>query len=317
MEKKTALILGISGQDGSYLAKILTQKNYRVFGTSRGNYKLKNFKLLNIKKKQIQVYKLKNFSISNLVKIIKKTKCNKIFYLSGISSVNLSFQEDIKTINDNSLNFLMLLEAVKIVDKKIKIFNPLSSECFGYQKKKISENSKFLPLSPYALAKVINYYFAKLYEKTEKLWIANVFLFNHESPLRPKNFILNKIIEGVRKIELKKIKYLELGNINIKRDWGWAYEYMQFIYLIMNQNKSDDYVLATEKTVELKYVLKNIFNYKRLDYSKYVKIKKNLIRPKDINSNYANISKLNKKFKKKPNIDIDRVILKFMNKQLF
>tara|TARA_B100000902_G_C27322049_1_gene925394 strand:+ start:9213 stop:10166 length:954 start_codon:yes stop_codon:yes gene_type:complete len=317
MEKNIALILGISGQDGSYLAKILIQKNYRVFGTSRGNCQLKNFKLLNIEKKQIKIFKLKNFNITNLVKIIKNTKCTKIFYLSGISSVNMSFQKDIKTISDNSLNFLMLLEAVKIVNKKIKIFNPLSSECFGHQKKKISEKTKFLPLSPYALAKVINYYFAKLYEKTDKLWIANVFLFNHESPLRPKNFILNKIFEGAKKIKLKKIKYLELGNINIKRDWGWAYEYMQFIYLIMSQNKPDDYVLATEKTVKLKYVLKNIFNYKKLDYRKYVKINKNLIRPKDINSNYANTSKLNKKFKKKPSIDIDRIILKFINKQLF
>ncbi len=143
MEKNIALILGISGQDGSYLAKILIQKNYRVFGTSRGNCQLKNFKLLNIEKKQIKIFKLKNFNITNLVKIIKNTKCTKIFYLSGISSVNMSFQKDIKTISDNSLNFLMLLEAVKIVNKKIKIFNPLSSECFGHQKKKLAKRQNF------------------------------------------------------------------------------------------------------------------------------------------------------------------------------
>ena len=197
---KKRLIFGISGQDGSYLAKLLIQKNYIVFGTTRSKIKhIKNFKKLKINKSEVKLFVVNHFQKKKIQHIIRKTKCEEIYYFSGISSVSESFKNENLTIESNVTGLINILDAVNKIDKKIKVFNPISTDCFGYQKKSIIENSMFDPSSPYALSKVINYYIGENYKNNLKLWVSNSFLSNHNSLLRNKQFIFGKIVNYINK----------------------------------------------------------------------------------------------------------------------
>jgi GDPmannose 4,6-dehydratase len=315
--KKKALIFGITGQDGAYLTKLLIAKGYNVFGVSRYPIKkTKNFKILNINLKKKNFFVINKPNLQKVIKVIKISKCDKIFFLSGITSVNYSLKNPIKTLNLNIKYIFFVLEACKIIGKKIKIYNSISSECFGSQKK-ISETSKFNPQSPYGLSKTVSYYLTKYYRETFNMWISNGILFNHESSLRPKKFVIKKIVEQIKKIERGKSNKILLGNTNISRDWGWAPEIVNFIYKISNMQKPDDFVIATGKTFKLKKLI-NLF-LKKININKkiYVSQNTNLIRDNDIKYNSANLNKLYSKFKSKPKTDSLGVIWNIYNKKLF
>ena len=315
--KKKALIFGITGQDGAYLTKLLIAKGYNVFGVSRYPIKkTKNFKILNINLKKKNFFVINKPNLQKVIKVIKISKCDKIFFLSGITSVNYSLKNPIKTLNLNIKYIFFVLEACKIIGKKIKIYNSISSECFGSQKK-ISETSKFNPQSPYGLSKTVSYYLTKYYRETFNMWISNGILFNHESSLRPKKFVIKKIVEQIKKIERGKSNKILLVNTNISRDWGWAPEIVNFIYKISNMQKPDDFVIATGKTFKLKKLI-NLF-LKKININKkiYVSQNTNLIRDNDIKYNSANLNKLYSKFKSKPKTDSLGVIWNIYNKKLF
>ena len=314
MKNKSALIFGITGQDGSYLSKLLLSKNFKVFGTSRKlKKKYTNFEKLKLNNNKIKIFSLTKTSEDKITKIINKINCTHIFYLSGISSVAVSHIYRKKTLLVNTSGLVDILESCRKIKRKIKIYNASSSECYGDQgKKKINELTKFKPSSPYALSKVINYHITKNYRDNLGMWIANGISFNHDSPLRPNNFVFKKIINGIKKIKNKKIKYLELGNLNISRDWGWAPEHIKYIYKIIMKTNPSDYVIGTGTKTKLKVILKKIFKIQKLSLKKNLKINKKYFRPNDIISNCANIKKLKKNFNDYPNTNIDTIIEKFL-----
>ena len=314
MKNNSALIFGITGQDGSYLSKLLLSKNFKVFGTTRKlKKKYPNFEKLKLNNSKIKIFSLTKTSEGKITKIINKINCTHIFYLSGISSVAVSHIYRKKTLLVNTAGLVDILESCRKIKRKIKIYNASSSECYGNQEnKKINELTKFKPGSPYALSKVINYHITKNYRDNLGMWIANGISFNHDSPLRPNNFVFKKIINGIKKIENKKIKYLELGNLNISRDWGWAPEHIKYIYKIIMKKNPSDYVIGTGTTTKLKVILKKIFKIKKLSLKKNLKINKKYFRPNDIISNCANIKKLKKDFNDYPNTNIDTIIEKFL-----
>jgi len=314
MKNNSALIFGITGQDGSYLSKLLLSKNFKVFGTTRKlKKKYPNFEKLKLNNSKIKIFSLTKTSEGKITKIINKINCTHIFYLSGISSVAVSHIYRKKTLLVNTAGLVDILESCRKIKRKIKIYNASSSECYGNQEnKKINELTKFKPSSPYALSKVINYHITKNYRDNLGMWIANGISFNHDSPLRPNNFVFKKIINGIKKIENKKIKYLELGNLNISRDWGWAPEHIKYIYKIIMKKNPSDYVIGTGTKTKLKVILKKIFKIKKLSLKKNLKINKKYFRPNDIISNCANIKKLKKDFNDYPNTNIDTIIEKFL-----
>ena len=314
MKNNSALIFGVTGQDGSYLSKLLLSKNFKVFGTSRIiKKKYTNFEKLKLDTSKIKIFKLNEPSEKQITKIINKSKCSYIFYLSGISSVADSHRLRKKTLLVNISGLVNILESCRKIKRKIKIYNACSSECYGdIGQVKINELTKFNPNSPYALSKVINYHITKNYRDNLGMWIANGISFNHDSPLRPNRFVFKKIINGVKKIKSNKIKYLELGNLNISRDWGWAPEHVNYIYKIIMKKNPSDYVIGTGTNTKLKIILKKIFKITNLSLTKHLRVNKKYFRPNDTISNCANIKKLKDTFNNYPTTSIDTIIKNFL-----
>tara|TARA_B100001063_G_C16762656_1_gene556822 strand:- start:1755 stop:2708 length:954 start_codon:yes stop_codon:yes gene_type:complete len=316
MNRKKALIFGITGQDGSYLTKLLLEKGYKVFGVSRSlNKKNDNFKKLNININELKIFRVQKPNLTIISKIIKQSKCEKIFFLSGITSVNYSYLNPLKTIDLNTKYIFYILEACRKLNNKIKIYNSLSSECFGAQNK-ISENKIFNPQSPYGLSKSISFFIIKYYRETFNLWISNGILFNHESSLRPEKFVIKRIVNQVKKIKKTNLNKIIIGNSNVIRDWGWAPEFVNFIYKISNLKKADDFIIATGKTYNLKKLIKLFLKKINIKKKIYIIENKKFKRKNDIKYNSANINKLFSTFKSKPMIDGLKVITKIYNKEL-
>jgi GDPmannose 4,6-dehydratase len=292
--KKKALIFGISGQDGAILSDRLLKHNYEVYGLSRKkNYK--NLSKLNIKNK-INLNLVKNNDEKNILKILNKN-FDEIYFLGGQSSVVDSFNFVEETYESQIFAVKIILNYIfsqKV--KKSKFLYAASSEMFGQKKKsvRIKEDDEKNPLSPYGLAKLIAYEIIKEFRITHKLPVCSAILFNHESSLRPKNYVLKKIILSVKQIKLKKIKKLNIGNINIKRDWGWSEDYMRACNLILSKNKIDDYIIATGKTTSLKKIIELVFKSNGMDWKKFTKLNKKFYRKFEIKENYANIYKIKK-----------------------
>ncbi len=292
--KKKALIFGISGQDGAILSDRLLKHNYEVYGLSRKkNYK--NLSKLNFKNK-INLNLVKNNDEKNILKILNKN-FDEIYFLGGQSSVFDSFNFVEETYESQIFAVKIILNYIfsqKV--KKSKFLYAASSEMFGQKKKsvRIKEDDEKNPLSPYGLAKLIAYEIIKEFRITHKLPVCSAILFNHESSLRPKNYVLKKIILSVKQIKLKKIKKLNIGNINIKRDWGWSEDYMRACNLILSKNKIDDYIIATGKTTSLKKIIELVFKSNGMDWKKFTKLNKKFYRKFEIKENYANIYKIKK-----------------------
>lgn len=307
MKKKIVLIIGVTGQDGSLLSEFLIKKKNKVIGTTTSN-RLSNLKKLNISKKIILIRK-KNYNQLFFENILKKYAVDQIYYFTGQSSVSKSEKLNFTTLNSNINPLIDLLEALRRTNsQKIKLLNAVSSEMFGNTKKKINEITKLNPSSFYGLAKCINFEMSKSYRSQFGLNIVNLILFNHESFLRPEHFILKKLVNGIKSIKSKKTKKIELGNINIKRDWGWAPEYIKFMYKIANSNYSDDFVIATGKTIKLSKIIKKLFKKNNLSISKNIKISKKYFRKNEINENYADISKTKRIFNFKPKYSISKIL---------
>jgi len=309
--RKRALIFGIYGQDGSYLAHFLNTKNYKVFGTSRKIKKCLNFTKLNLNNK-LTVLRVNPANAEEVKSVIKKTKCNEIYYFSGISSVNESFCKPFETLNVNTTGLFNILESCRELNFKGKIYNAGSSECFGNSIKKINELTPFNPVSPYGLSKVICHYLIKSYRENFGLWCCTGFAFNHESLLRKENFIFIKIINAAKKIANNQKKRLRLGDINVSRDWGWAPEFVEIFWKILQLKKPDDFIIGTGEKKKLKDIISYVFRSYNLNYKKYLIFEKKFLRKNDIKQNCANNYKLLKTLKlkefKKYNFVIDKIL---------
>jgi GDPmannose 4,6-dehydratase len=247
---KKALICGVSGQDGAYLAKLLLEKGYEVYGGSRDaqGSSFSNLIRLGIKD-QVKLESVALDDSRSVLQALMKNMPDEIYNLAGESSVGLSFQQPVETLESISVGSLNLLEAIRFVDSPIKLYNAGSSECFGETANlPADETTPFRPRSPYAVAKAAAFWETANYREAYNFFACSGILFNHESPLRSQRFVTQKIVAGACHIAAGKQDSLHLGNISIQRDWGWAPEYVKAMWLMLQQDKPDDFVIATEGT---------------------------------------------------------------------
>jgi GDPmannose 4,6-dehydratase len=296
MLKKIALITGINGQDGSYLAEFLLEKGYEVHGTLKRNSVAENqtARLDNIFT-QINLHYADLTDLSSLISVIQKVNPDEVYNLAAQSHVRISFDQPLYTANVTGLGTLNLLEAVKLIKPSIKIYQASSSEMFGnsidedgYQK----ETTPMNPVSPYGCAKVFSYNIARNYRNSYGMFISNGILFNHESPRRGTNFVTNKVCKEVVKIHLGLSNELKLGNLDATRDWGHAKDYVEAMWIILQQDTSDDYVCSTGISHSVQDLCEYTFSKFGLDYKKYVKLDEKFLRPEELHNLKGDSSKL-------------------------
>ena len=293
----TALICGLSGQDGSYLAQFLLRKGYAVFGTSRDvqGSSFANLQKLGIKD-QITYISMVPEDFRSVLVALRKSNPDEIYYLAGQSSVGLSFEQPAETIQSITLGTLNILEGCRMMDKAIKIYHAGSGECFGDTKGvPANESTPFYPMSPYAVAKSSAYWLVNNYREAYGLFACTGILFNHESPLRPERFVTQKIIRAVKRIAEGSSEKLKLGRLDIARDWGWAPEYVEAMWLMLQQEMPKDFVIATGITITLEEFVKTAFDQANLSWNDYVVQDPNLFRPTDLAIGRADPSKALKK----------------------
>lgn len=289
---KTTIITGITGQDGAYLSKLLLEKGYKVVGTTRSyNYaNLKNLSYLGIKDKVI-LEECDLLDLSSIIKTIDKYEPDEIYNLAAQSSVSLSFEQPIETVRFNSISVLDLMESIKIVNKNIKFYQASTSEMFGKAKNlPVSENTAMHPLSPYAISKASGHWTAVNYRESHGLFACCGMLFNHESYFRSNNFFVKKVITESLNIRFGKQEILKVGNIDIKRDFGYAPKYVAAMWLIMQQEKADDFIVCSGKSVFLREIIYYVFDRLKIDRDRLV-IDPSLYRPAEIEDIYGDNSK--------------------------
>jgi len=293
---KSALICGISGQDGGYLAKLLIEKGYEVWGTSRDakNTSFSNLENLEIKE-SIKLVTMKPENYQNVFEVIVRSKAQEIYFLSGQSSVGLSFIYPVESITCATLGALNILEAARKINLNKKFFFAVSSEMFGDNGGiPISENSSLNPSNPYAVGKASQFWIVKNYRQIFSQYACSGILFNHESPVRSENFVTQKIINAAYRISKGSNEFLKLGNLKVARDWGWAPEYVKAMWLMLQQNSPEDYIIATGKTYTLQEFVCEAFLFYNLNWKDFVEYSKELDRPTEIVISKADVSKTKK-----------------------
>jgi GDPmannose 4,6-dehydratase len=281
---KKALIVGISGQDGSYLGRFLLEKGYEVIGTSRDTQmsSFQNLVRLGIHGKvRLESAYLNDFR--GVLQVINKYQPDEVYNLAGQSSVGLSFDQPVRTFESISIGTLNLLEAVRFLGAPMRIYNAASSECFGDTNGQMAdEDTPFHPRSPYAVAKAAAFWQVANYREAYGIFACSGLLFNHESPLRPNRFVTKKIVSAACRIAAGSKEKLMLGNIDIQRDWGWAPEYIEAMWMMLQQDQPDDYVIATGESNTLKDFISAVFFCLGLKWEEHVEIDPALFRPTDI-----------------------------------
>ena len=290
---KIALICGISGQDGAYLAQLLISKNYIVYGTSRdidiANWN--SLKYLGIYEK-VNLVSMSPVDFRSVLDVFNKCNPDEVYYLAGQSSVALSFQQPVETIQSSVLGTLNMLEAIKLSKKIVKLYSAGSSECFGdIAHNSAVETTSFNPKSPYAVGKSTSYWLVANYRDAYNLFACTGILFNHESPIRPTRFVTQKIVNTAFKIANGSNEKLMLGRLDIIRDWGWAPDYVEAMWLMLQQDKPEDFVVATGDSNSLENFVKRVFNNFNLNWEEHVVYDPNLSRPNELNTSKANPEK--------------------------
>ncbi len=320
IKKKIALITGITGQDGSYLAEFLLNKNYNVHGlVRRVALEDETHRLWRIKniKKNIILHGASLESYASLVKIINKIKPNEVYHLGAQSYVSYSFEDEFSTLNTNINGTHFLLSAIKDFSPKTKFYFAASSEMFGkvdqsYQ----NERTRFHPRSAYGISKVAGFELTRNYREAYGIFACSGILFNHESPKRGFEFVTRKITHAVAKIKLGLQKDLQLGNLDAKRDWGHASDYVQAMWKMLQQKKPEDFVIGTGKMHSVREFAKLAFEHVGLDYKKYIKMNKLFLRPSEVDTLCADYKKAFKILKWKPKITFKELVKEMVNEDL-
>ena len=320
---KKVLILGVTGQDGSYMADLLLKKNYQIHGVIRksatGNTKninhiINNHKIFN---KKFFIQKgdlLDSISINN---IIDKVQPEEIYNFADQDHVGWSRDIPLYSYSTTTLSVIQIFEFLKTKRKKIKFFQPVSSNMFGLSgESPLNENSSLSPASVYALAKSSTYLASKMYSKIHNLFICGAIFFNHESPRRSDEYVTKKIIKGVCDIYFGKKNFLYLGDIRAKIDWGYAKDYVESAWKIMQQKKPDFFVIGTGKNTSVEKFAYESFKYVGLDYKKYLKVDKKLLRKNKTKDLKANVTKAKKILNYKVETDIKELIKIMMENEL-
>ena len=307
---KRALICGISGQDGCYLADLLLKKGYEVIGGSRDAqvspfYNLK--KLGIFERVQLESVNLTDFR--STLQCILKYKPDEVYNLSGQSSVGLSFSQPVETLESIITGTLNILEAIRFSGLDLRFYNAGSSECFGDTNgHPADEQTAFAPQSPYGIAKSSAYWLVDNYRKSYALNACTGILFNHESPLRPGRFVTRKIISTAIRISRGSAEKLHLGNVDIVRDWGWAPEYVEAMWLMLQNNKMEDFVIASGESNSLRSFVAYTFERLGLEQEDHVSVDPSLLRPSDFKVGSANPAKAHEKLGWKASIKMKGVI---------
>jgi len=308
--KKTALIVGITGQDAAYLSKLLLEKGYRVVGTSR-DHQLASFSHLSTLgiTGEVERTSMSTHDFASVIKTIANVRPDEIYHLAGQSSVGLSFSQPLETLHSHVDGITNLLEAVRFTGIQSRIYNAGSGECFGnVTDQPADEYHSFSPTSPYAIAKLAAYWLTKNYRDSYGLHACTGILFNHESPLRPERFVTKKIIAAACRISKGSGEKLVLGDLSIKRDWGWAPEYVHAMWLILQQPVAQDYVIATGTQYSLQDFVQQSFEYLNLNWKDHVVVDESLFRPNEILGNFGDASKAHRELGWKATLTMPEII---------
>lgn len=290
---KKALICGVSGQDGAYLARLLLDKGYKVFGTSRDAQvsSFRNLTRLGVRDR-VHLLSMSLVDFRSVLQVLSKVQPDEVYNFAGQSSVGLSFEQPVETLESHATGCLNLLEGIRFLDTPIRLYNACSGECFGDTGDvPATENTPFRPRSPYAVAKAAAFWEVANYREAYGLFACSGILFNHESPLRPERFVTRKIIAAACRIEAGSRETLRLGNLAISRDWGWAPEYVEAMWRMLQQEKPDDYVIATGASYRLEDFVEEAFKTVGLNWQDHVETDQSLFRPSEIMHSCGNVAK--------------------------
>jgi GDPmannose 4,6-dehydratase len=293
---KTALITGIGGQDGAYLAQLLVNKGYTVFGTSRdaGVSRFDSLIRLDIAG-QVKLLSMAPNDFKSTLTVISKVRPDEIYHLAGQTSVGLSFEQPSETIESITIGTLNILEALRFLGLPARFYHASSSECFGDTGgTPADEHTPFNPVSPYAVAKSAAHWLVRNYREAHKMFAANGILFNHESELRPERFVTQKVVRAAYRISQGSPEKLTLGDLSISRDWGWAPEYVEAMWRILQADHADDFVIATGEANSLKDFVDQSFACFGLDWTEHVLHDDQLMRPNEIAWSQGNPEKAHK-----------------------
>ncbi len=305
---KKALITGITGQDGSYLAEFLLRKKYKVYGLVRRSSTEKFDRIAHIIDK-IELIQGDLTDQSSLISALQISKPDEVYNLAAQSFVPTSWNQSILTGNITALGVTRILEAIRTVNPKIRFYQASSSEMYGkVRETPQNEDTPFYPRSPYGVSKVYGHYITVNFRESYNMFAVSGILFNHESPRRGLEFVTRKITDGVAKIKLGLASDLQMGNLEAKRDWGFAGDYVQLMWKMLQQKKPEDYVIGTGKTHSVREFIEIAFDYVGLDYKKYVKVNKKFVRPAEVDLLVADPSKAHKKLGFKPKVSFEMLI---------
>ena len=314
---KVALITGINGQDGSYLSEFLLEKGYTVYGILKRNSVAENqtYRLDSVYDK-IKLFYADMTDLSSLINVIQKTQPDEIYNLAAQSHVRISFDQPIYTAQVTGIGTLNLLEAVRLIKPNAKIYQASSSEMFGnsidsdgFQR----ETTPLIPVSPYGCAKVFSYNICRNYRNSYGMFISNGILFNHESPRRGTNFVTNKVVKEAVKIKYGLSKELKLGNLDATRDWGHAKDFVEAMWLILQQETSDDFVCSTGISHSVKELCDYVFSSLGLDWKEYVVTDEKYLRPEELTDLKGDSTKLRKQTGWNPTYNFESMLDEMIN----
>ncbi len=304
----TALITGITGQDGSYLAEFLLEKGYRVVGLIR-HMSYPRFDRIAHLLDRIELVEAELTDLASLIRVVEKYKPDEVYNLAAQSFVGVSWQEPIWTAEVNAMGVVRLLEALRVAHPKAKFYQASTSEMFGAAREvPQNENTPFHPRSPYAVSKVFGHWITVNYRESFGMFAVSGILFNHESPRRGLQFVTRKVTYHVAKIKLGLAREVRLGNLESKRDWGFAGDYVQAMWMMLQQDEPEDFVVGTGEAHSVRELCEIAFGYVGLDYREFVKQDPRYFRPADVELLVADATKARTKLGWKPQVSFEKLI---------
>ena len=308
MSKRVALITGITGQDGSYLAEFLLEQGYQVYGMVRRS-SVEKFERINHIIDKIELVQGDLLDQHSLISALKETSPSEVYNLGAQSFVPTSWKQPVLTSEFTAIGVTRLLESVRLVDRSIRFYQASSSEMFGkVRETPQNELTPFYPRSPYGVAKAYGHHITINYRESYGLFAVSGILFNHESPRRGLEFVTRKVTDGVARIKLGLAEELRLGNLESKRDWGYAGDYVRAMWLMLQQAKPDDYVIATGETHSVRKLVETAFAHVELDWEKFVKIDKQFLRPAEVDLLVGDSSKAKNDLGWEPTVTFEEMI---------
>ena len=316
---KTALIAGVTGQDGAYLAHHLLALGYRVVGTSRDAQMCDTSRLQRLGvADDIEIMSLAPNDFRSVLKVVSGTEPDEIYNLAGQTSVGLSFEQPVECMESISVVTLNLLEVIRYLGEGIRFFSAGSSECFGDSgEKPATEDTPLHPRSPYAVAKAASFWQVSTYREAYGMFACTGILANHESPLRPKRFVTQKVIEGVKSIKAGLLEKLRLGNLEVWRDWGWAPDYVKAMHLMLQAEKPRDYLIASGATTSLRDFVQSAFDVAGLEIDNYLESDDFFKRPADLSYSAVDPSSIKRDLGWSSSRSTQEIVVKMYRGELF